>query len=205
MYHLQRKPATGGLGLDNHSPATVRFANFYYTKSDAPSLKTVEKEIPPLKAGVVKKWQVSNGFSEKALADKIAIDKEDEKNLKWQTMEAEELGFINIGKYIAKTPEENTVIAKFTIKSGNRQIAKMALGFSDRCRVYLNGKILYLGDNTFKSRDYRFYGTIGFWDEIFLDLQKGKNEVAIAISENFGGWGVEARFDSLNDLAISDR
>ena len=32
MYQLQRKPAAGGLGLDNHSPVAVRFANFSYSK-----------------------------------------------------------------------------------------------------------------------------------------------------------------------------
>ena len=78
----------------------------------------------------------------------------------------------------------------------------MAIGFSDRCKVYLNGRLLYAGSNGFMSRDYRFYGTIGFWDELFLDLQKGNNEVTIAVSEDFGGWGVEARFDELNGIVI---
>ncbi|MBS1916720.1 MAG: hypothetical protein JST87_10625 [Bacteroidetes bacterium] len=80
----------------------------------------------------------------------------------------------------------------------------MPVGFSDRCKVYLNGKLLYAGDNGFKSRDYRFYGTIGFWDAVYLDLKKGANEVMIAVSEDFGGWGVEAKIDDLKDIRISD-
>ena len=203
MYHLQREPILGGLALDNHSPAKVRFANFSYSKLSDPPMKSAPKIIPPLGTAVIKRWQVSSGFSEKDLDRKFTLQTDDLNNLTWQTIGSEDLGFINIGKYVIKTTEKNTVFAKFDLESAKKQIKQMALGFSDRCRVYLNGKLLYAGSNTFKSRDYRFYGTIGFWDQLFLDLKKGRNEVVIAVSENFGGWGVEAKFDDLTDLAIS--
>jgi hypothetical protein len=203
MYHLERDPMPGRLALDNHSPATVRFANFSYSREDNPAIKSIRKIIQPPEPGIVKKWQISNGFNEKKLENKLLLNKNDIDNMSWQTIDIEEPGFINIGKYITRTTDTNTVFAKFPVESNRDQIKKMALGFSDRCRVYLNGKILYAGSNTFKSRDYRFYGTIGFWDEIFLDLKKGKNEIAIAVSENFGGWGVEAKFDDLKDLKMS--
>jgi hypothetical protein len=202
IYHLQREPLTGGLALDNHSPATVRFANFSYVKEDNPLIKSVTKTIQSLAAGVIKKWKVSNGFAEDEYVNNMLL-KDDLNGLTWQTMESEDLGFINIGKYVVKTKDKNTVFAKFNIISDKEQMKKMPLGFSDRCRVYLNGKLLYAGDNTFKSRDYRFYGTIGFWDAVFLDLKKGSNEVMIAVSENFGGWGVEAKIDDIKDITIS--
>ena len=204
MYELQREPAAGGLALDNHSPATVRFANFSYSKLNDPPMKSPARIMEPLGPGLVKKWQVSDGFNEKHLDNTVLLPSNEIKNLGWQTMEAEDLGFINIGKYVIKTSEKNTVFARFMLESNKDQIKKMDLGFSDRCKVYLNGKLLYAGSNTFKSRDYRFYGTIGFWDQIYLDLKKGRNEVVIAVSEDFGGWGVEAKFDDLNSLAISE-
>lgn len=205
MYHLQREPILGGLTLDNHSPAKVRFANFSYSKFSEPPLKSAPKIIPPLEPGVIKRWQVSTAFSEKDLDLKVLLQSDDIKNLSWQTIGSEELGYINIGKYVIKTTEKNTVFAKFDLESATNQIKQLALGFSDRCKVYLNGKLLYAGSNTFKSRDYRFYGTIGYWDQLFLDLKKGRNEVVIAVSETFGGWGVEAKFDDLTDLSISAR
>ena len=203
MYHLQREPTFGGLALDNHSPAKVRFANFTYSKLTDPPMKSAPKIIPPLEPGVIKNWQVSAGFSEKDLGSRFILQRSVIKNLTWQTIGSEELGFANIGKHVIKTAEKNTVFAKFEVESAKEQIKQMALGFSDRCRVYLNGKLLYGGSNTFKSRDYRFYGTIGYWDQLFLDLKKGRNEVVVAVSEDFGGWGVEAKFDNLTDLSIS--
>lgn len=56
MHQLQREPLSSGLALDNHSPDTVRFANFSYSKENNPAIKSAKKSILPLAAGVIKKW-----------------------------------------------------------------------------------------------------------------------------------------------------
>jgi hypothetical protein len=43
------------------------------------------------------------------------------------------------------------------------------------------------------SRDYRYLGTIGYFDNVTLPLEAGKNEICIAVSEAFGGWGIMGR------------
>ena len=78
------------------------------------------------------------------------------------------------------------------------------LGFSDRAVVYLNGRALYRGDDTYRSRDYRFLGSIGWYDTVYLPLVEGDNELVVAVSEDFGGWGIQARFDSLDGLTLGD-
>ena len=45
------------------------------------------------------------------------------------------------------------------------------------------------------SRDYRFLGTIGYFDAVYLQLKKGRNDLWIAVSENFGGWGIKAKLE----------
>ena len=37
-------------------------------------------------------------------------------------------------------------------------------------------------------------GSIGCWYTLHLPLEAGDNELAIAVSEDLGGWGVQARF-----------
>jgi hypothetical protein len=49
------------------------------------------------------------------------------------------------------------------------------------------------GDDTYRSRDYRFLGSIGWYDTLFLPLISGDNDLVVAVSEDFGGWGVQAR------------
>jgi len=59
---------------------------------------------------------------------------------------------------------------------------------------YLNGRPIFAGRDDYRSRDYRFLGSIGWWDTVFLPLAQGDNELVIAVSETLGGWGVQARF-----------
>ena len=75
---------------------------------------------------------------------------------------------------------------------GVATVREMSFGFSDRVRVYLNGRLLYAGNDGYTTRDYRFLGSVGLFDTVALPLQKGDNELAFAVSENFGGWAVVA-------------
>ena len=69
-------------------------------------------------------------------------------------------------------------------------------------RVYVNGKIVYAGQRVFRSRDYRYLGTIGYFDAVYLDLKEGENEVVFAITETFGGWGLRARLENLDGIEL---
>jgi hypothetical protein len=48
------------------------------------------------------------------------------------------------------------------------------------------------------TRDYRYLGSIGLFDSVVLPLEAGENEIWIAVSEAFGGWGVMARITDLD-------
>ena len=84
----------------------------------------------------------------------------------------------------------DTVIAKVMVHADEARTIPARFGFSDRVRVYLNGRLLFAGDDTWRARDYRFLGTIGLHGELFLPLEKGANTIWFAVTEGFGGWGV---------------
>jgi len=71
-----------------------------------------------------------------------------------------------------------------------------------RALAYLNGSALFQGDDTYRSRDYRFLGSIGYWDTLYLPLVEGDNELVVAVSETFGGWGIQARFPDPADVTF---
>ena len=98
-----------------------------------------------------------------------------------------------------------TVLARATIVSPRDQTRRLEFGFSDRVRVYLNGRPLYGGADSYGSRDYRFLGSIGWFDAVYLPLETGPNELVLAVSEDFGfGWGIQARLDSLDGLTLEE-
>lgn len=80
----------------------------------------------------------------------------------------------------------------------------MKIGFSDRIKVFLNNRLIYGGTNNYRSRDYRYLGTIGYFDELFLPLNAGKNELCVAVSESFGGWGIQAKFDDIQGIQFEE-
>ena len=45
-------------------------------------------------------------------------------------------------------------------------------------------------------------GGIGYWDTLVLPLEAGENELVFAVSENFGRWGVQARFAEPDGISL---
>jgi hypothetical protein len=175
--------ATGG--------ATIHVASFAY----GPEAR-LGPEPPPLPApdGVVAAWDVSDPFPEDEL-DPAAPRT-------WTRLATESTGLANLARVHGIREGRNTVLARVVMRSERACTTRMDFGFSDRAVVFLNGRPLYGGDDGYRSRDYRFLGSIGWWDSLYLELEPGDNELVIAVSEDFGGWGVQARFPEGSGLAF---
>lgn len=194
---------SGSVGLTNSNFTGAYFANFQFTKSQHQPLKgspSPKKDTPP---GSVMTWQISSTLSEKTLENVTELNKALTGNLQWTKLECESTGLANLARVQGITDSLNTVLAKVVVVSEQEQVKKMMIGFSDRVKVFCNGKLLYAGMNNYLSRDYRFLGTIGYYDTIYLPLQKGKNEIWMAVSEDFGGWGIQARFPDMKGILIN--
>ena len=94
------------------------------------------------------------------------------------------------------------MVARVVIRSEEDQVKVLSFGFSDYALVYLNDKALFLGIDTYRSRDYRYLGTIGFFDMLFLPLKKGDNELWFVVSEDFGGWGLKAKLENMTKISL---
>lgn len=199
---LKRPVQKGYLGLSNFLSEN-HFANFTYTPQEKVSLKGKPKAIEPAAAGTITQWQISNAISEKTLETITSLKSIDKVITSWKSANTEPTGILNLASITTWTEENNTVFAKVIVDSDKDQTKKFVFGFSDRTRIYLNDIILYSGEDNFVSRDYRFLGTVGYFDAVYLNLKKGSNEIRIAVSETFGGWGVKAKFENLDGLKLS--
>ena len=95
----------------------------------------------------------------------------------WTRLAAEPSGLVNLAIANGIRDDRNTVWARTTIRADRARLLPMHLGFSDRVVVYLNGRALYAGDDTYRSRDYRFLGSIGWYDTVYLPLVEGANDL----------------------------
>lgn len=186
----------GGLGIESSIGATY-FADFSYTPMESVALKTKRTEpayIPD--AAVISSWMVSTPFKESDLKGKNILASKYTDQFSWKKLDAEKGDFINIAKLYPVT-DSNTVFAKLTIHADKDELRKLELGYSDRIKLYCNGNALYSGNASFRTRDFRHLGTIGFFDAVYLPLKKGDNTILVAVSETFGGWGLMGRMGDL--------
>jgi len=195
IHKLRRPLAAGMIALDNGWPVPARYADFSYTATDSVQLMNSPAPEPVLPATVFTSWQVSTPFDEKQIQSRPSLSPQDTSSLQWRTLPTDERGVADLSILAGTMPGKNTVFVRQVIESDRPQIKKFSFGFSDRVRVYLNSKLLYAGEDNFLSRDYRFLGTMGYFDELYLDLKKSRNEILMAISEDAGGWGVQARLE----------
>jgi len=202
LVNLKRATKAGKVGLQVGNFAPGYFADFTFTPMDHPSFKGQPKAPKPRVPGTVLRWMVSNPIDSKSLENKFHLQSADKQSLTWQPLESENTGITNLAKLHGLAEGSDTVFARLTIISDRAQVKKIQFGFSDQVKAYFNDELIYGGNDSYRSRDYRFLGTIGLYDELYLPLKKGENELWLAITENFGGWGVLGKFDDLTGITL---
>jgi len=200
--NLRRPVKAGKVGVRALRFSPGHFANFKVIQMDKPVLKNKKKAPEQTAPGTVMTWSISKPFPETSLDQTLTLTDEHKNNREWKTLECEPSGLANISRLVKWDRQKNTVFARLIIDSRQRQLKVLRFGFSDRVKVYLNDRLLYTGQNNYRSRDYRYLGTIGYFDALALPLEKGSNELRLAVSENFGGWGIKCRFDDMKGITI---
>ncbi|MEO9467396.1 hypothetical protein [Parasphingorhabdus sp.] len=165
----------------------------------------VAKPMPKLPAGVIGQWQISSPFDEAEVKGVLKLEKRPFRQLKWQMLNVETNGIANLARLADRREQGNTVFVRLKLQSDTRQMKMLRFGYSDRVRIYLNGKRVYGGDAGWRVRDYRFLGTVGFFDTVGLDLKAGSNELLVAVSETFGGWAWAGAFEDRTGLVLGKR
>src|SRR4051812_26225052 len=179
---LRGAVAPGRLAILPGGPGTY-FASFMYDPAP-PALRGPEPRQDELQPGTVPGWWVSNLVSEGVAAASART---------WAYLATESSGLANLARVHPLGMTLNTVFARTTVVAQTAGLRALDLGFSDRAVVYLNGRPVFAGRDDYRSRDYRFLGSIGWWDTVFLPLETGENELVVAVSETIGGWGLMAR------------
>lgn len=184
-------------------PGAVKIANLVVRPEPAPPVggaTLASHDSTP--ATIVRSWRVSTTFAESLLtgvADLAALPGP----AKWSTLDIEERGIANLARLAGNGSGRNTVVAAVTITSDRARTVPVRFGFSDRVRVYLNGRMLYAGNDGFGTHDPDFLGIVGLFDELALPLKRGPNELWFAVSETFGGWAITADLPDRDGIAIS--
>ena len=181
------------------------------TTADAPW----ERHLPPMPSGTLIKWSISPSYNALARNLELPLTRSEIDGIQWQDVEAEPPGFVVLYRYreaphpmvtfqsdfskrLEPQPGMKGVYARTFIESERDEVKRLEIGYSDDVSVFLNGRILYRGRSAQGFRDPGFLGIINPEnDAIYLPLQKGRNELMLAVSELGGGWGFICRLADL--------
>jgi hypothetical protein len=128
----------------------------------------------------------------------------------WHPLSAERAGLVNLSReYGLPTGRKVRAVAwlKTSIDSDKAQTKHVSIGWTREIWVFVNGKQVFADKNLYqpptarKTPDGRLSLENGGFD---LPLNKGKNEIAVALANNFYGWGLELRLDDLKGVKIPD-
>jgi hypothetical protein len=201
---MKRETRPGRVGLSAGNFAPAYYSNFSFKPVSNPPLKGKAKAQAAGPAGTVMSWKVSSLLEAKSLEKKYQLTDKDKQGLVWKRLDCESTGLANLARLQGLEGDKNTVFARLVIESDGEQVKKLRFGFSDEVKVFFNDRLIYGGSDLYTSRDYRFLGTMGLFDELYLPMKKGDNELWVAVTENFGGWGIKAMFEDLSGIRIKE-
>ncbi len=128
----------------------------------------------------------------------------------WTPLSAERGGLVNLSRQLG-LPTGRAVRAvawlKTNVDSNSNQTRHVSIGWTREIWVFVNGKLVFADKNLYqpptarKNPDGRLSLENGSFD---LPLQTGKNEIAIALANNFYGWGLELHLDNLTGVRIAE-
>lgn len=202
---LRGPDGAGEIGL--LSGRGARFANVVVRPDSAPrmaaTLSAAGGSTPP-PSTIIGSWRVSTPFPESTLVRATELNVLPAGGA-WtkSALDAEERGIANLARVAGVADGRNTVVAAVTLTSDRARTVRLRFGYSDRVRVFLNGRLLYAGTSGFGTRDPEFLGIVGLWDELALPLKRGPNELWFAVSETFGGWAVTADLADRSGITLT--
>jgi len=187
---LLRSPQKGKVGV--WALGEVAFANFSY--SSLPKVVLMrEMEAPAARVNSIINWSLSPAYN----AESIDWRAYPSDAMEWQDIRANDFGLVNVSMYrrkqIFNKGEKNSldvVFAKTNIVANKEELRPVLFDYSDQIVVFLNGKPLFRGDNSFRSKGPLYRGEVKAGNNIlYLPLRKGDNELLIAVAERANGWG----------------
>ncbi len=128
----------------------------------------------------------------------------------WKAIHTERNGLVNLSREYGHPIKSGRAVAwlKTTITSNKKQTKKVNIGWTREVWVFVNGKLVFADKNLFEADNARKFpdGRCSLDNAAFtLPLEAGDNEVAVAIANNFFGWGIMLRLADSEGVQLATK
>ena len=205
---LGHEPRAGYIALRAFLPAgtpgagpIARFANVRVRPNVVPFSFPPERTVD-FAEGVVRSWRVSEAFT----APDTALMTPPPAAASDRRVTALPSGLVELHRQLALKPGMRNVgtVARLVIDADTAGVYRMDVGFSDRITALLDGRPIFHRDDSYNFENRRD-GLIGFDQAtLYLPLRPGRNELALIVTDRFGGWGLMGRFPSTRGIRLVD-
>jgi hypothetical protein len=194
--HLRTDSQHGEIGL--FALFTGRFSNFRFTPEGEVSQPKKENNIT-IDPTTITKWDITDAKPYK----EGELQYEDFKTRKYKTVKTEASGLLPISKYVRKSSSgkfeknaEDFVIASTSVYVNKAETKHFSFDYSDKIIVYLNGKILFKGNNAFRTKGTQYMGHLDInTNLLYLPLEKGMNTIHCVVIDKANGWGLIGKLE----------
>lgn len=123
------------------------------------------------------------------------------------TIASERRGLISLTRKYGGSKSRRVVWLKTKITAKEDVKTNLHLGVSDEIWVFLNNQMIFVDKNLF-AQGMRKYpeGRISINNtSTLLSLRPGENELLIGVANDFYGWGIMARLESIDGISETDK
>jgi hypothetical protein len=198
---LAREPVAGPIAFHTSTPPggaagsepVAAVANVVVRPGVVP-YRFAPDSAPPAPPGLVRRWQLSPPFPVERvplerLPDSLLAGRE-----RWPAFDVEPHGVLVIGRHLRRPADAAGAVARLVIRADRAGLGRLDVGFSDYLTVFVGGRPVFAADAHYSYDRPRQEGLIGLHQAtVWLPLAQGDNEVLLAVSDGFGGWGLTAR------------
>jgi hypothetical protein len=159
---------------------------------------TEDEEALP---GVIGQWGLAGPF---ARSGDDVLDLPPETGVEWRPIGVGATGVLELDRHVDRVPKAvSYALAGVRIRSDAARTIRLRLGFSDDASVFLNGRLLTSFRNAFSTNFPRRQGLLlPEQASVYLPLREGENQLVVAVSEIFGGWGLYGRISDRTGLTV---
>jgi hypothetical protein len=194
-------------GLHLQGPAT--FANMVITPGAVDGLSPDPMRDPmDGDHGLVRNWRVTAAST--LPNGKVPVYSEmPDSSQEWKPISMERNGLVNLSRKFGMPvhePNQGLAWLKTTMTSDRKQTKRVNIGWTRELWVFVNGELVYSGKNLFDDVAERKTpdGRCSLENASFtLPLKPGDNEVAVAIANNFFGWGLMLRLADTDGVSLA--
>jgi hypothetical protein len=117
-------------------------------------------------------------------------------------LQAETAGLVSLTRQFGSSEKRRLVWLRSTISTKEAFKTDLQLGFSDEVWVYFNNQLTYVDKNLFAQNMKKYpAGRISTQNgRVSLNLKQGDNDLLIAVANDFYGWGLMARLESIEGV-----